>query len=295
MMRIAITGATGLVGTALTAFLHEAGHTVIPISRGKVPGGVQWDPANGQLDAAPLTGVDAVVHLAGENIAAERWTEARKHELRISRVEPTDLLARILAGMNEKPGVLVSASAVGIYGDCGDAIVDETTPPADDFLGRLVVAWEAAAEPARDAGIRVVHPRFAPILAAEGGALARMLTPFRLGLGGPLAGGEHWMPWVSIQDAVRAIVFLIDRSSLDGPFNIAAPGVLRNAEFTQALAAAVHRPAIMPVPRIALRLLFGELADAALLTSTRVEPARLVAEGFRFELPDIEAALAAVT
>ncbi len=295
MMRVAITGATGLVGTALTAFLHEAGHTVIPISRGKVAGGVQWDPANGQLDAALLTGVDAVVHLAGENIAAKRWTEARKHELRTSRVEPTDLLARTLAGMNEKPGVLVSASAVGIYGDCGDTIVDETTPAADDFLGRLVVAWEAAAEPARDAGIRVAHTRFAPILAAEGGALARMLTPFRLGLGGSLAGGEHWMPWVSIQDAVRAIVFLIDRSSLDGPFNIAAPGVVRNAEFTQALAAAVHRPAIMPVPRIALRLLFGELADAALLTSTRVEPARLVAAGFRFELPDIEAALAVVT
>lgn len=295
MMRIAITGATGLVGTALTAVLHRAGHIVIPISRRRLPGGVQWNPANGELDATALAGVDAVVHLAGENIAATRWTAARKHELLISRVVPTDLLARTLAGMDGKPVVLVSASAVGIYGDCGDMVVNETTAAADDFLGRLVVAWEAASHPARDAGIRVAYTRFAPILAADGGALARMLPPFRLGLGGPLAGGEQWMPWVAIDDAVRAIVFLIDQPSLNGPFNVAAPGVVRNAEFTQALAAAVHRPAIVPVPRFALRLLFGELADAALLTSMRVAPARLDAAGFFFELPDIESALAAVT
>lgn len=295
MMRVAITGATGLVGTALGTFLRKAGHVVIPISRRPMPDGVQWDPASGSLDAAALTEIDAVVHLAGENIAAKRWTETRKQELIDSRVGPTDLLARTLGGMENKPAVLVSASAVGIYGDCGDAVIDETTPPADDFLGRLAVAWEAAADPARDAGIRVAHPRFAPILSTEGGALAKMLTPFRLGLGGPLAGGEHWMPWVSIQDAVRAIVFLIDQSSLDGPFNVAAPGVVRNAEFTSALAAAIHRPAIIPVPGLALRLLFGELADAALLTSARVVPARLDAAGFRFELPRIEAALAALT
>lgn len=295
MMRVAITGATGLVGTALGTFLRKAGHVVIPISRRPMPDGVQWDPASGSLDAAALTEIDAVVHLAGENIAAKRWTETRKQELIDSRVGPTDLLTRTLGGMENKPAVLVSASAVGIYGDCGDAVIDETTPPADDFLGRLAVAWEAAADPARDAGIRVAHPRFAPILSTEGGALAKMLTPFRLGLGGPLAGGEHWMPWVSIQDAVRAIVFLIDQSSLDGPFNVAAPGVVRNAEFTSALAAAIHRPAIIPVPGLALRLLFGELADAALLTSARVVPARLDAAGFRFELPRIEAALAALT
>ncbi len=295
MMRVAITGATGLVGTALGTFLRKAGHVVIPISRRPMPDGVQWDPASGSLDAAALTEIDAVVHLAGENIAAKRWTETRKQELIDSRVGPTDLLTRTLGGMENKPAVLVSASAVGIYGDCGDAVIDETTPPADDFLGRLAVAWEAAANPARDAGIRVAHPRFAPILSTEGGALAKMLTPFRLGLGGPLAGGEHWMPWVSIQDAVRAIVFLIDQSSLDGPFNVAAPGVVRNAEFTSALAAAIHRPAIIPVPGLALRLLFGELADAALLTSARVVPARLDAAGFRFELPRIEAALAALT
>jgi hypothetical protein len=294
-MRVAITGATGLVGTALTAFLQKAGHTVIPISRSQIPGGVQWDPASGALNAAALVEIDAVVHLAGANIAAKRWTEARKQQLLESRVGPTGLLARTLAGMERKPSVLLSASAVGIYGDCGDAVVDETTPPANDFLGQLATRWEAAADPARDAGIRVAHPRFAPILSTEGGALAKMLTPFRLGLGGPLAGGEHWMPWVSIQDAVRAIVFLIDQSSLDGPFNIAAPGVVRNAEFTSALASAVHRPAIIPVPGFALRLLFGELADAALLTSTRAVPRRLDAAGFRFELPDLDAALAVLT
>lgn len=295
MMRVAITGATGLVGTALGAFLRKAGHVVIPISRHRMRDGVQWDPASGTLDAAALTEIDAMVHLAGENIAAKRWTEERKQQLLDSRVGPTDLLARTLAGMKHPPTVLVSASAVGIYGDCGDAVVDETTPPADDFLGQLATRWEGAADPARDAGIRVAHPRFAPILSKDGGALARMLPPFRLGLGGPLAGGEHWMPWVSIQDAVRAVVFLIDHSSLNGPFNVSAPGVVRNAAFTQALADAVHRPAIVPVPRLALRLLFGELADAALLTSTRAVPAKLGAAGFRFELPDIEAALAVLT
>ncbi|MBA2293315.1 MAG: TIGR01777 family protein [Gemmatimonadales bacterium] len=294
-MRIAVTGATGLVGTALGTFLRKAGHVVIPISRSPAPGGVRWDPARGQLDADELAGVDAVVHLAGENIAAERWTADRKQELRVSRVGPTGLLARTIAGMKQKPSVLVSASAVGIYGEHGDAMVDETTPPADDFLGRLAVAWEAAAQPARDAGIRVVHPRIATVLAPDGGALEKMLPFFRAGLGGPLAGGRHWMPWVAITDLVRAIQLLLERTDLAGPFNVVAPGIVRNSEFTAALGAAVNRPAIIPVPRFALTLLYGELADAALLTSTRVAPARLEAAGFRFELPDIETALAVVT
>ncbi len=295
MMRVAITGATGLVGTALSKSLLDAGHGVVPISRRPIPNGVQWDPASGHLDGSSLEGVDAVVHLAGENIAEKRWNEARKQELMASRVGPTHLLARTLAVMQRQPAVLVSASAVGIYGDRGDAIVDETTPPADDFLGRLATQWEGAADPARDAGIRVAHPRFAPILSPDGGALARMLPPFRLGLGGPLAGGRHWMPWVSIQDAVRAIVFLIEEPRLDGAFNVAAPGVVRNDEFTRALGRAVRRPAIVPVPRIALRLLFGELADAALLASARVVPTRLEEAGFSFAFPDIESALAVAT
>lgn len=294
MMRIAVTGATGMIGTALLPFLEAAGHVPVPVSRRAMPGGIRWDPARGHLDAAALEGVDAVVHLAGESIAGERWNDARKRVLRDSRVGPTDLLARALAGLDRKPRVFVSASAVGIYGEHGDSVVDESTPPADDFLGTLAVEWEAAAEPARSAGIRVVHPRIATILSPTGGALEKMLPAFKLGLGGPLAGGAHWMAWVAINDVLRALLFLIEHDSVHGAANVVAPGVVRNEEFTRELGRALHRPAVMPVPRLALTMLYGELADAALLTSIRAVPGVLQRAGFVFQYPTIRDALTEV-
>lgn len=290
-MRIAVTGASGMVGQALLPFLTRHGHTAVPISRRPVAGGIVWDPRRQVIDAAALEGVDAVVHLAGENIAGGRWTAARKAELRESRVGPTSFLSRTIAALDVKPKVLVSASAVGIYGEHGDDIVDESTPPATDFLGQLAAAWEGAADPARAAGVRVVHPRFATMLSPSGGALDKMLPPFRLGLGGPLAGGRHWMPWVAIDDVLSAVLFLIEHDPLQGAFNVVSPGVVRNAEFTQALATTIHRPAVVPVPRIALRVLFGELADAALLTSIRAVPRRLEGAGFVFRFTGIGPAL----
>lgn len=290
-MRIAVTGATGMLGRALLPFLTRRGHTTVPISRRPVADGLVWDPRRHTIDTDALEGIDAVVHLAGENIAGKRWTAERKQVLRESRVGPTAFLASTIAGLTHKPRVLVSASAVGIYGEHGDDIVDESTPPASDFLGQLAVAWEGAADPARAAGVRVVHPRFATILSPTGGALEKMLPPFRLGLGGPLAGGHHWTHWVAIDDVVAAILFLIEQDSLHGAFNVVAPGIVRNAEFTLALAHAIHRPAVVPVPRVALRLLFGELTDAALLTSIRVVPRRLEAAGFAFQFASIGPAL----
>ena len=290
-MRIAVTGATGMVGTALAPFLAARGHVVIPVSRSANSGGITWHPERGVIDAAAFEGIDAVVHLAGENIAGARWTSERKRVLRDSRVGPTALLAGTLASLERPPRVMVSASAVGIYGEHGANVVDESTPPATDFLGSLATAWEAAAAPARSAGIRVVHPRMATILAAEGGALEKMLPPFMLGLGGPLAGGAHWMPWVALHDVLRALAFMIDREDLEGPANVVAPGIVTNAEFTAALAHTIHRPAVIPVPRFALRALYGELADAALLTSTRVVPRVLERHGFSFEYPRIDEAL----
>jgi len=290
-MRVAVTGATGLIGRAISAHLRTLGHTVIPISRTPIEGGIQWDPDGGKLPASGFDGVDAVVHLAGENIAASRWTERRKQELRLSRTGPTSLLVRTLTKLTTPPTVLISASAVGIYGEHGDDIVDESTPPASDFLGELAVAWEAAASPARSAGIRLVHPRFATVLSPHGGALARLLPFFRLGLGGRLAGGQQWMHWVAIEDVVSALAFALADDTLEGPINVVAPGIVRNADFTAALARAVHRPAVFPIPRIALRIMFGELADAALLPSIRVVPTRLIDHGFAFSHGDLDLAL----
>lgn len=290
-MRVAITGATGMVGQALMPFLTQHGHTAVPISRRHVAGGILWDPRRHTIDTAALEGTDAVVHLAGENIAGRRWTTARKADLRESRVGPTSFLAQVIAGMNRKPQVLISASAVGVYGEHGDDIVDESTPPANDFLGQLAVAWEGAAIPAREAGVRVAHPRFATMLSRSGGALGKMLPPFRLGLGGPLAGGRHWMHWVAMDDALSAILYLIEHDALHGAFNVVSPGIVRNTEFTRELANAVHRPAIIPVPRFVLRLMLGELTDAALLTSIRAVPRRLEEAGFVFRFSSLGSTL----
>jgi uncharacterized protein (TIGR01777 family) len=292
-MKVAITGASGLVGSALVPFLTTGGHEVVRLVRRapKSKDEARWDPDAGEVDAAALEGVDAVVHLSGENIAGARWTEARKALLRSSRVGPTSLLARTLAGLKRKPKVLVSASAIGAYGDRGDAWVTEKDAPADDVLGRLSVDWEQAAGPAREAGIRLVHPRIGLVLTPAGGALGKMLLPFKAGLGGVLGPGTQYMSWIAIDDLLGVIHHVLDREDVDGPVNAVAPEPVTNAVFTKTLGRVLGRPTIAPAPAFALRLAFGEMADAALLSSTRVRAERLEATGYRFRFPRLEPAL----
>ena len=290
-MRIAITGASGMVGTALTPFLTAQGHTVVPVSRRALPGGIQWDPEAGVIRAADFEGLDAVIHLAGENIAAARWTAVRKEALRHSRVGPTALLARTLAGLARPPRTLVSVSAIGIYGDRGEEVLTEASSLGHDFLGDLGTAWEAAAAPATEAGIRVVHPRFGIILTPEGGALAKMLPVARLGLNGPLGGGQQWMSWIALDDVLGALHHLLAHEAIRGAVNTVAPGAARNRDFAHTLGHVLGRPAFLPVPAAALKLLFGEMADAALLGSAHVVPGVLEATGYRFRYPTLDAAL----
>jgi uncharacterized protein (TIGR01777 family) len=292
-MKVAITGAGGLVGRALAPFLTTGGHEVVRLVRRapKAKDEVRWDPAEGTIDAAALEGTDAVVNLSGENIAEKRWTDARKALLRSSRVGPTGLLARTLAGLRRKPGVFVSASAVGAYGDRGDAWVTESDPPADDFLGGLSVEWEKAATPAAEAGIRVVNLRTGIVLSAAGGALGKMLLPFKAGLGGPLGPGTQYMSWIAMDDLLGAIHHALVTDAVSGPLNATAPEPVTNAVFTRTLGRVLRRPAVAPAPAFALRLLFGEMADAALLSSTRARPSKLLATGYRFRFTDLEHAL----
>jgi uncharacterized protein (TIGR01777 family) len=288
--KVAITGASGWVGRALVPALKAEGRTVVTIGRG--PGNdVPWDPTRGIIDRAALAGVEAVVHLAGANIG-ERWTPAYKQELRDSRVLSTRLIAETMAALSPRPAVLVSTSATGIYGDRGDEVLSETSSLGDDFLGRLAQEWEAAAEPARAAGIRVVHPRFGVILGPKGGALAKMLPAFRLMVGGPLGSGRQWMSWVALADVVRAVQFALDTPTLSGAVNVVSPEPTTNAAFAHALGEELHVPAILPTPAFALKLLFGEMAQGTILNSQRVRPDRLLAAGFRFDYPTLAGALA---
>lgn len=292
-MKVAITGASGLVGRALAPSLTKGGHEVIRLVRRapRAADEVRWDPERGEIDLARLEGIDAFVHLAGENIAGGRWTDRRKTRLRASRVPATRLLADALVRMNVKPKVLVSASAIGYYGDHGDEWVSEATAPADDFLGRLSRDWEDAAAPAAQAGVRVIHPRTGIVLSPAGGALGKMLLPFRMGLGGVLGSGRQYMSWIAIDDLVDAIRHALVTENLSGPVNAVAPTPVTNAEFTRTLGHVLGRPTVAPVPAFALRLALGEMADATLLSSTRVRPERLLASGYRFRFPELEPAL----
>jgi len=290
-MRIAITGASGMIGQALAPFLAARGHTVVPVSRRAVAGGIVWDPSQGSLDPGALEGIDAVVHLAGENIAGGRWTTERKQLLRDSRIKPTRLLADRLSRMAHPPKVLISASAVGIYGDRGDELLDEHARPATDFLGTLATDWEAAADPARAAGIRVVHPRFGVVLTPFGGALAKLLPPFRLGLGGPVGSGKQWMPWIALADVLGVINHLLAVASLSGAVNAVAPEHVTNAQFGASLGRALHRPAVIPLPAFAVKLAFGEMAEATLLASQRVVPRVLDESGYQWQFPTLDGAL----
>jgi uncharacterized protein len=294
--RVAVTGATGLVGSTLVPALRAAGHRVDRVSRrSPAPGStdVQWDPARGRLDPRALEGVDAVVHLAGASIAAARWTAAAKDRIRRSRVDSTRLLAETLTRLARRPRVLVSASAVGYYGDRGEAALTEESPPGTGFLPEVCRAWEAAADPARAAGIRVVHLRFGVVLAGQGGALPRMALPFRFGVGGVIGSGRQYWSWIGLADAVRVIELALALDALTGPVNAVAPAPVTNRELTRVLGRVLARPTLVPVPAPAVRLLLGEMGQALLLHSARVLPRRLERAGFRFRHPDLEGALRA--
>ncbi|HEY5939202.1 MAG TPA: TIGR01777 family oxidoreductase [Gemmatimonadales bacterium] len=289
-----MTGASGLIGSALGRRLAAAGHRVTAIVRRMASAGeISWDPENGRLEAGQLEGVDVVIHLAGENIGT-RWTAARKRRIKGSRIGGTGLLAQSIARAKHRPRVLVSASAIGIYGNRGDEVLTENSPPGNpelDFLVEVGQEWEAAAEPARDAGVRVIHPRFGLVLSSDGGALKKMLLPFRLGLGARLGSGNQWMSWISIDDVVGAILHALRMESFSGPVNLVAPEPVRNRDFTATLGRVLSRPTPFAVPAAALRLALGEMADPTLLASARVLPKRLLASGYRFEHPDVGTAL----
>lgn len=294
-MKIAIAGASGLIGRALAADLTGDGHQVIRLVRHltQAPDQVRWDPlaANGGLDPAALSGTDAVVNLAGAPIASGRWTAARKAELRASRIQGTASLAAAMAAASQPPPVLLCGSAIGWYGDTGDRLADESAPAGQGFLAGLVRDWEAAAQQARTAGIRVVSLRTGVVLARGGGMLPRLTPLFRLGMGARLGTGRQYLSWITLSDEVRAIRFLLEHD-LDGPVNLTAPAPVTNAEFTTALGRALGRPAALRVPAPVLRAGLGEAAGE-LLASQRVAPARLLAAGFAFRHPDIDTALAA--
>jgi uncharacterized protein len=292
--QILLTGSSGLIGTSLVRDLKAKRISTIFLQRKPGPGALVWDPYSARplSDPSPLQGVTAVVHLAGANVSGKRWSKAYKQEILDSRVKPTRALVALLAGLPKPPDVLVCASAVGIYGDRGDEELSEESSPGSGFLAEVCLAWEAAAQAARDAGIRVVHLRFGVVLAAHGGALKKMLPIFRTGLGGPLGDGRQWMSWVALEDVVAAIQFALQAPQAEGPVNVVAPEVVTNLVFTRALGKAVQRPTIVRAPAFALKLAFGEMADATLLASQRVVRSRLTEQGFSFAFPRLDSALA---
>lgn len=296
-MEIAITGATGLIGTALAASLRADGHQVRAVSRSTGPGStIAWDPSAGTIDAAALEGLDAVVHLAGEPIAARPWTASQRGKIVDSRVQGTRLLAGTLAALERPPAVLVSGSAIGAYGDRGDEELTEASPRGTGFLADVCARWEAAADVAAQAGIRVAHIRTGIVLAAHGGALGAQLPIFKLGLGGKAGRGDQWLPWISLADEVAAIRFTIDQPALAGAVNLVGPNPVTSAAFTRALGRAVHRPTLLTIPGFVRHLPggVGPLLDSLLFSSARVLPDVLTAAGFTFADTDIDATLAEI-
>lgn len=293
IMNYLISGASGLIGTALCQRLHQQGHEVLRLVRrpAKSADEVTWDPAARRLDPRVFEGIDGVVHLAGENVASGRWTASRKAEIESSRRTGTELIAGAMAMADTQPAVLVSASAVGLYGDRGEEWLDESSMPGTGFLAGVCETWEASARAARDAGIRVVHPRIGLVLAANGGALQRMLMPFRLGVGGPIGKGDNWLSWISLHDQVRVLEYALTHGKLDGPVNSVAPNAVRFTEFASTLGRVLRRPAFLHTPAFAMRLAMGELVDELMLASMRVRPKALESVGFIFEHPDLESAL----
>jgi uncharacterized protein (TIGR01777 family) len=292
---VAIAGGSGLIGGALQAALAASGWQVRRLVRrpARSADEIAWDPARGELEPMALAGLAALVHLGGASIAGGRWTAARKRTLIDSRLASTRLLATALARCPQPPPVWLCASAVGIYGDAGDTPVDEASPPGHGFLARLARDWEAACAPAREAGLRVVNLRIGTVLAREGGVLARLAPLYRLGLGGPLGSGRQYLSWIALTDLIAAIRFCIEREDMAGPVNLVAPTACRQGDFARALGRALGRPARLPAPAFALRLLLGEMGQALLLEGAAVRPARLEAAGFRWQHPELAGALAA--
>ena len=292
-LRVAITGGSGMIGRALTAFLRTGGHEVLIITRS--PEGedqIGWDPREDRIDASRLEGVDAVINLAGEPVS-QRWSEETKERILESRRQSTALIARTISALEDPPSVLVSASAVGYYGhERGDQICTEQTPPGDDFLARVCLEWEAASDPAREAGIRVVHPRIGIVLSPQGGALEALLTPFKMGLGGRVGSGKQWMSWIALDDAVGALHYLMMERDMEGPVNLSAPHPVTNAQFTKSLGRALGRPTFLPTPTFAIKAALGsEAAETMLLGGQRALPRVLDERDFEFFYPKLQGAL----
>jgi uncharacterized protein (TIGR01777 family) len=291
---IVISGSHGLVGSALVTALEARGDDVRRLVRHapRAADEFAWNPDAGTIDAAALEGATVVINLAGENIA-QRWTRNAKRRIRDSRVQGTTLIARTIAALSDKPNLLVNASAVGVYGDRGDEELDERSATGAGFLASVCRDWEAATMPAADAGIRVAMLRTGVVLSRDGGALPKLLVPFRLGLGGRIGSGRQWMSWIALGDVVRAVLQIVDDATLEGPIDTVSPNPVRNVELARTLGRVLHRPALIPVPAIAIRLALGTMGVESLLASQRARPARLLACGFRFEQPTVESALRA--
>ena len=285
-MKIVVTGSTGLVGSALVPSFASAGHEVVRLKRPS-----HWDPEKRTVDLAAFAGVDAVVHLAGESIASGRWTAARKERILESRVTGTKLIAETIGRLDPPPQVLVSASAIGYYGDRGNEVLREESGPGTGFLPQVCRQWEAATDAATGKGIRVVHLRTGLVLSGKGGAMGKMLLPFKMGAGGKIGSGDQYWSWISIDDLCAAIAHCVRTTGLHGPVNTVSPSPVTNLEFTKALGRVLGRPTIFPMPAFAARIALGEMADALLLASARVEPAKLLASGFVFRHKDVEPAL----
>ena len=290
-MNVLISGATGLIGSALVPELEAKGHTVTRLSRSRSGvSTIRWDPSAGTIDG-DLEGTEAVVHLAGESIAQGRWNPDKKRRILDSRVQGTRLLAERISALATPPKVMVSTSAVGYYGDRGDEVLTEESAPGADFLARVCREWEAAAEPARRAGIRVVHPRLGILLSPQGGALGATLPIFKLGGGGKIGSGGQWWSWVTLDDVVGSTVHALTDETVEGPVNVGSPNPMTNAEYTKVLGKVLGRPTVLPLPAPAARIMLGEVADALLLASQRMQPARLQATGYAFRYPQLEGAL----
>ena len=295
-MTVVVTGSSGLIGTALVTNLQASGQEVRRLVRREPAADdeFRWDPSRGEIDDKVLDGAHAVVNLAGAGIGDRRWTDSYKELARRSRLDSTTTLVQAIARRSDRPSVLLNASAVGWYGDTGEETVDESAPAGSGFLAELVRQWEKAAEPAADAGVRVVRMRTGVVLSADGGALGKVLPLFRLGLGGRLGSGRQWMSWVALPDQIAAIRFLLDHGDIAGAVNVTAPEPVRNRDYTKAIGRAVHRPTLAWVPPVALRTALGGFADEGVLVSQRVVPARLEAAGFSFTYDDVDAALTAL-